>query len=287
MARVFEKGLVEKMKTLLRSSVNWIPLGLRQRVRHLPGLAPLQRWLVERFLSGDSFVHAINAGPAAGLRIEVSLPLDKAIWAGTYEREFTSAISAAVRAGDVCFDVGGYRGYIAGVMALAGASRVVVFEPLPANQLALRKLCDLNPELPIELKPIAASDKDGSTWLEVMADLSMGKLETSQFQAGATSKGRIEIESSRIDSLIERGEIPPPNIMKVDVEGAELEVLRGARGVLGSGRPILFLEAHSAALETACRAELTSHGYKVHRLESEAGAEEQTRHLIARHAHAR
>ena len=287
MSAAREEGLFETMKTVLRSSVNWLPLALRLRVRHIPGIAALQRWLVERFMSGESFVHTINAGPAAGLRVEVSLPMDKAIWAGTYEREFASAIAAAVSAGDVCLDIGGYRGYIAGVMALAGASRVFVFEPLPANQLALSRLCDLNPELQIEIKRSAVSDRDGSTWLEVMADLSMGKLESSEFQANATSKGRIEIASCRIDSLIEKGELLAPNIMKIDVEGAELEVLRGATGTLGTARPILFLEAHSASLEEACRVELTSHGYSIQRLETEAGDDYQTRHLIARHTHAR
>lgn len=287
MLAVGERSPSERMKSALRSSVNWLPLPLRHRIRRVPGIAALQRWLVTRFLSGGSFVHTINAGPAAGLRVEVTLPMDKQIWAGTYEREFAAAIKSAVSAGDICLDVGGYRGYIAGVMALAGASRVFVFEPLPENQRAIARLCDLNPELPIELKRLAVSDRDAPMWLEVMNDLSMGKLETSQFQARAPSKGRIEIASSRIDSLIETGEILPPRIIKIDVEGAELEVLRGAGATLGSSRPVLFLEAHSAALEEACRAELAIHGYRVHRLGAEAGGEEQTRHLIGRHADSR
>lgn len=284
---VCEERLFESMKTLLRSSVNWLPLGLRRRIRRLPGVGALQRWVVGRLLNGESFVHTINAGPAAGLRIEVDLPADKAIWAGTYEYEFASAISSAVSAGDVCLDIGGYRGYMAGVMALAGASQVFVFEPLPENQRAITRLCELNPALPIELKRIAVSGRDGPMWLDVMPDLSMGKLETSPFQTGAASTRRIEISTSRIDSMIENGEILSPGVMKIDVEGAELEVLRGARTTLGQSRPVLFLEAQSAALEEACRAELTSLGYKVSCLGHEVSGEEQTRHLIARHAYPR
>ena len=143
------------MKRLLRASVNFLPHGLRTWIKYLPGIAALQRGLVSHVISGEPFLHTVNAGPAKSLRFEVTLPLDKAIWAGTYEPEFAEAIARGVKHGDVCYDIGGYRGYITGVMALAEASKVFVFEPLPMNQKALRRLCELNPKLPIELLPVA------------------------------------------------------------------------------------------------------------------------------------
>jgi FkbM family methyltransferase len=269
------------MKSILRASVNCLPHGIRHRIKHIPGVAGFQRWLVNRVLSGAPFLHTINSGPAAGLRFEVTLPLDKAIWAGNYEPEFSEAISQGVKDGDVCYDVGGYRGYMSGVMALAGASRVLVFEPLPANQKALQRLCGLNPALSVELKPIAVGNIDGSIRLQVMPDPSMGKLVTSTFQAGATVAGEIDVDIRRLDSLVQGQEIPPPQVIKVDVEGAELDVLLGAVGVLRASRPLVFLEAHSAALEEACSQELARHGYRIRRLELNPGGEDQTRHLIA------
>lgn len=127
---------------------------LRHWIKHIPAVAGLQRMLVNHVLSGEPFIHTIKSGPAAGLRFKVTLPLDKALWAGTYESGFAGAIVREVRSGDVCYDIGGYRGYMSGAMALAGASRVFVFEPLPANQQALCRLRDLNPGLQIELKPV-------------------------------------------------------------------------------------------------------------------------------------
>src|SRR5579862_1597786 len=112
------------MKKLLRASVNILPRAVRTWIKYMPGIAALQRWLVRKIISGEPFVHTLNGGPAAGLRFEVTLPLDKAIWAGTYEIEFAAAIALEVRNGSVCYDVGGYRGYMAGTMALAGASKV-------------------------------------------------------------------------------------------------------------------------------------------------------------------
>ena len=58
------------LKEILRESVNFIPYNLRRHITYLPGIAALQRLLVERSLSGDPFVHTLNGGPAAGLRFE-------------------------------------------------------------------------------------------------------------------------------------------------------------------------------------------------------------------------
>lgn len=273
------------MKKLLRFSVNTIPPALRGWIKYIPGVAVFQRWLVNRFLSGDTFLHRINGGPAAGLQFEVTLPSDKAVWAGTYEAQFSEEISRGVRSGDICYDIGGYRGYMAGVMGLAGAAKVIVFEPLPSNQHALRRLCDLNPGLNIELKPFAVGNIDDSMRLRVMADASMGKLATSTFQADVESKGEIEVAVRRLDSMVQAQDIPPPQVIKIDVEGAELDVLLGASEVLRTYRPHVFLEAHSAALEEACTQELSRHRYSIHRLESVPGDDEQTRHLIAHPDH--
>ena len=108
-------------KSVLSEGVNYIPYSLRPWIKSVPGIARLQRWLVARFLSDQPFVHTINVGPATGLRFEVTLPLDKAVWTGIYEPEFTAAIVEHVKPGDICYDIGGYRGYISGAMALAGA----------------------------------------------------------------------------------------------------------------------------------------------------------------------
>jgi FkbM family methyltransferase len=269
------------MKKILRASVNFLPHEIRTWIKYMPGVAALQRWLVRHIISGEPFLHTLNAGPAAGLLFEVKLPLDKAVWAGTYELEFAAAIAREVRRGDVCYDIGGYRGYMTGVMALAGASKVIVFEPLPANQQALRRLCELNPGLPIEVVPVAIGNIDGSIRLRVMADTSMGKLVSSSFQAEAASIGEMEVDIQRIDTQVERGKIPRPNLIKIDVEGAELEVLQGASGVMRSFRPLIFLEAHSAMLEKSCVQMLLDLDYEICRLGSNPDSDEQTRHLFA------
>src|SRR5208337_5495742 len=64
-----EGGVV---KDLLQASVNVLPYRARYWIKHIPGLAASQRWLLRRFLEGQPFVHTVNAGPAAGLRFEIT-----------------------------------------------------------------------------------------------------------------------------------------------------------------------------------------------------------------------
>ena len=78
----------------------------------MPLMAPLQRRLLARFLEGHEFIHMVDAGPARGLRYPITLPQDKGIWTGTYELELATGIAEAVRPGDICLDVGGWRGFL-------------------------------------------------------------------------------------------------------------------------------------------------------------------------------
>jgi FkbM family methyltransferase len=271
------------LASLLRGSVNALPVVIRRLIKHLPGIAALQRWIVGRFLSGHAFVHTVNAGPARGLRFEVTLPLDKGVWSGTYEIEFSQALSRCVRPGDVCYDIGGYRGYMAGVFALAGASRVIVFEPLPENVAALERLIELNPELPINVAKLAVDESQGIIPFSVMADPSMGKLGDSPFQKEVGILRQIEVESACLDYLVASGRFPGPDVIKIDVEGAELGVLRGAEATLRKHHPAVLIEAHSAALSKGCESLLGDLGYSILQMERSAGDDKTPRHLICTH----
>ena len=268
------------MKALLQASVNVLPDRIRRVIKHMPGLAATQRWLVRHCLDGQTFVHSVNAGPAAGLRFEVTLPMDKGIWTGTYEYDFTSAIVEHVQKDDICYDIGGYRGFVSGAMALAGASRVFVFEPLPVNRKALAKLVELNPELPISLLSYAISDNDGLGQFRVMPDTSMGNLADSCVPEATMQMDPIPVAVRQIDSLVRTQEIPRANVVKIDVEGAELAVLKGSLNLLRECRPKIFLEAHSAALERACSELLVPLCYNIHRIQSKLRSENSVRHLV-------
>jgi FkbM family methyltransferase len=269
------------MKKILRASVNALPLAVRHGLKHIPGIALLQRWVVNRVISGEPFVHTINAGPASGLHFEVTLPDDKAIWAGTFEPEFSQVLARTVQPGDVCYDIGGYRGYMSGVFALAGAGRVIIFEPLPANIASLKRLIELNPNLPLQLEARAIGNLDGKVVFKIMPDSSMGKLEDSSFQPDKAIAGEIRVDISKLDTLVFQQKLAPPRVVKIDVEGTEVNVLDGAIRTLNEYHPKLLIEAHSEALSLLCQQRLAAWGYQVRQLEPEIKDPQQARHLAA------
>lgn len=253
---------------LLRKSVQLVPWKYRQGIKDWPLIGPAQRWMTDRFLAGGSFLHTINAGPAKGLRIWIDLPEDKGLWTGAYEATFSAALSSAVQMGDVCYDVGAYRGFFSGICALAGASAVHIFEPFPPNVSRIQSLLEANPTLPLRLHPIAVGAEVGTAEFLIMPDESMGKLSGSIFQSDSRGREVLHVPMETLDHLQGTGEIPPPDLVKIDVEGAEAMVLKGAERLLREHRPRLFMEIHSRSLARECSALLSPVGYKIHVLET-------------------
>jgi len=251
-------------------------------IKDLPGVAALQRRFIMRFLAGQRFAHTITAGPARGLHVEIVLPQDKGLWTGTYEAGFTAALAAAVRPGDVCFDVGAYRGFMSGVFALRGAREVITFEPLPENVKAIERLIGMNSNLPIRVLEAAIGNRDGEVSFERMPEASMAKVRGSDFQSEHRGGATFQVQMRTLDSLVEKNEIPPPNVVKIDVEGSEVSVIEGARAVLMNCKPKLLIEAHSPALAAECIRSLSQAGYQTRVIDtSERYGDPNIRHLAA------
>jgi len=251
------------MRQMFSGLMRMIPWSIRGQIKQIAGVAHLQRVVVSKALDGQEFTHRVDAGPAKGMTFHVRLPEDKGIWTGTYELEFASALAAAVQPGSVAYDIGGWHGFFAGVMAAQGARRVYVFEPLPDNVERVHKLIALNPDKAIELHACAVSDRDTEMDLMIMPETSMAKLEASIFQSRNTSDQRVRVAVRSIDSMIAAGEAEAPTLMKIDVEGAELMVLRGAINTLRTRHPTIFAEIHSSELLAECTQLLQGEGYTV------------------------
>jgi FkbM family methyltransferase len=235
---------------ILQKSLDLIPFYLREKIKTIPIVKQFQKKLIKKFLAGREFVTTIKGGPANGLRFPVKMPQDKGMWIGTWELEFAEDLAARVHKGKICYDIGGYKGYYAGIMALKGASKVLVFEPMPGNIEKINQLITLNPNLPIELIPSAVSDVTGKSIFRVMPEETMGKLNNSSFQENENHLGQIEVNCITLDSMINSDLMP--DFIKIDVEGAEEFVLKGGIELLKLKKPVLMIEIHSREIGNRC-----------------------------------
>jgi FkbM family methyltransferase len=240
-----------------------VPWRLRDIVKRIPVVAWLQRQFLSHLMGEETFVYRVDRGPARGVNFLLRWPDDKNLWTGTWEMQFASCLEKMIPVGAIAYDIGGWHGFYTGVMAARGAKEVHVFEPLPENLERIARLKSLNSEFRIIIHPYALGDRDGSTELVVMPRTSMAKLAESEFQADVSSPNRIQVRVAKIDTLVLAGEIPPPAIIKMDVEGAESLILNGASDVLRRFQPIIFAEVHSPALLARCESILKGVGYEL------------------------
>jgi FkbM family methyltransferase len=251
---------------MLANLINLIPYSCRDKIRRIPLVGALQRWIFTTFFRG-SVDSKIKEGPAKGLVFPLKLPDDKLFWTGLWEKEFAERLARATRQGGVCLDVGAYRGYFSGVMAVHGAGEVHCFEPNPDNIAKLERLAELNPDLPLKVHQMALGDADGETEFVLMSEDTMGKLADSSFQLERSTGHRFKVKLCKLDTLVSEGKIPAPSVIKVDVEGAEKMFLDGAAATIEQSRPTILLEYHSGPLARECAGLLEVRGYRIEWLE--------------------
>ena len=162
-----------------------------------------------------------------------------------------------VPAGGVVYDVGANLGlYVRYLINDLGAARVVAFEPVADNRALLaRNLLLGGIASRVTVLPVALSDEDGPVEFQ-LDDMQSASGTLSRVTQGQSSVGRrnlglppltATLPSRRLDSLVAEG-LPLPDVIKIDVEGAEALLLRGARRLLADRGPRLLVELHGAGV---------------------------------------
>jgi FkbM family methyltransferase len=174
---------------------------------------------------------------------------------------------------DVVYDIGANIGLYTRVMATwLGAGRIIAFEPMRDNfellqaNIALGRLNDR-----VRAFPIALGDVNAEEDLQI-DDMTSGTAVLSSISGGRASHGRREfglpplterVRIVKLDEFISQEELPPPDVIKVDVEGAELKVLQGARETLAGCKPRLVIALHYADITRDVLHLLADTGYFV------------------------
>ncbi|GAB4580853.1 MAG: hypothetical protein Fur0022_35960 [Anaerolineales bacterium] len=234
-------------------------------------LGPLTRWLRQSLNraapTGLSEV-TIAAGALAGFLIQLDMQTEKDYWLGNYETQLENAIRRWVQPGRLVYDVGANIGYISLLFAqiLGKTGQVFAFEALPANVERLKTNIALN-HLQAQIKVIhsAIVDTPASVPFLVHPSNGMGKV--------AGSAGRKEhyleqilVPGTSLDHFVYDLGNPPPQVVKMDIEGGETLALPGMRRLLTEIHPLIFLELHGESAAQTAWNTLTQAGYTLHRM---------------------
>jgi FkbM family methyltransferase len=207
----------------------------------------------------------VLVGPGRGHRFELSShSLIHRMWSwrsvalGRYEPEVSTFLAEHLRSSRVFFDIGAYTGYYTRIALnlMDVESRIVAFEPDPEAAARLRRTLS---DARLTVREEAVGREDHDAVLERREGVVARIRDESIAGTGYTQSTDIRVRC--IDRLLAADELPPPDILKIDVEGGELLVLEGMHRLLVAKRPAMAVECHSMALLRDVLDLLIDHGY--------------------------
>lgn len=191
---------------------------------------------------------------------KIILPNGTVIWArlsdtqgawlyvyGTTEFYGTSLVRALIRDGDTVIDVGANLGEytLLAAKCVGPKGQVLAFEPHPETYDLLSRSVTSNGLDNVALCRIALSDVSGHAYLETPNAANSGQVTlTAQMLDESRNGHLLEVQCDRLDAIVEREHITHVALVKLDVEGFEPAVLRGAERLLARDKPLVFWEVN-------------------------------------------
>lgn len=181
-------------------------------------------------------------------------------WLGTYEADKQDAVRRLAKPGMTIFDVGANAGfYTMAFSRLVGAKgRVYAFEPLAGNVANLLKHVAINNAGNVTVIQTAVADRSGIVAFQRGANNAIGMIAVN---------GEYWVPAVSLDELIQKGTAAVPDIVKMDVEGAESRVLEGAGLLLNRRKTVWLVAMHGEEQKRRCQSLLTEAGYRLYSLD--------------------
>ncbi len=183
----------------------------------------------------------VEAGFPGGMRLRLDLreSIQRDWYAGLYDRRELRVLRELLAEGGDFVDVGAHIGLYALTGARATKGRVLALEPNPSAREQLEHNVALNDATDVIVRPVAASANPGRAQLHVprTPDPSFSSLGGGRF----SEADPIDVEVTTVDAEVEALRLRP-TVVKIDVEGAELDVIAGMTRTLREHRPTLLVE---------------------------------------------
>lgn len=218
---------------------------------------------------------SFTIGNLKGIRLNTTKQYAGYYVGGNTDKEMMDNILKDKPMDKVIFDVGAYTGASSLVFSKlsGGDGQVISFEPNKYNLERIKINLLNNPVLAqtIKVLPIALSDKKGKIKMILSKDIDSGHSSTSRIERshskigiGDLPDGFISetVEARTLDEIIDKIKLVP-DIIKIDIEGAEHMMLHGMTKTLKKYAPILYVEIHSEYCAIKCYEILNKFGYSV------------------------
>jgi FkbM family methyltransferase len=222
------------------------------------GLTPPERYAVVRLDKG--FFMKLDLADPEQLKVY--------FYGHYHERYEADLVQQLLSGDDVFWDVGANVGYftLVAATALANRGQIVAFEPGKNAYERLTENIALNSYQNIQTFPLAVTDREGEAVLHLLGDIADSS--ASLYQAGDTQAGQEVCRTVALDHFLDSEGLRPPDLIKLDAEGAELAVLQGAQGLLAASPPLWLMEMEeknlvaAGASKAAVAQFLTGWGYR-------------------------
>lgn len=210
----------------------------------------------------------MTAGVGAGLRFDAG-PSNPAYAVGDNEVPVQEALARYLKPGHVFYDVGANVGFftVIGAKVVGPNGAIFAFEPVPEHAAYVRRNAKLNHFQNVTVIEKAISDSLGHGELLVTHCAGGAALSTATRPPDVNYALPVDLMS--VDELVFRQKFPPPAVVKIDVEGVEINVLKGMSQTLREFKPVVIYEIDDGSQEAFqakgeyCRSFLQGLAYEV------------------------
>jgi FkbM family methyltransferase len=260
-----EKFNLTASDRILHRATRWdFARGVYGKLRGIPLIGGLAQKLVHSALPpGTKLWVRIPEGLGKDLWIYADPRFELGYTNGDHEPWLQQLLKSELRSGDCFYDVGAHTGFFALIASrfIGSTGSIVAFEPDPDNVATLQANIARNGISQVALAEAAVWSSPG----EVTFERALGESNRTQghiLTEPNAKLARISVKAVRLDDLIFNEGYPHPQLMKMDVEGAEWDALQGASRMLGEIRPKLLCEIHDPAQMDQIQMYLRQFGYQ-------------------------
>jgi FkbM family methyltransferase len=188
--------------------------------------------------------------PYGGWWLAVDDVCSDAIVAGCFEEPEWRFLESALREGMVVLDIGAHHGFYAILAAkkVGAPGHVSAFEPSLRERRRLLTHLRLNRCKNVRVEPVALASEDGESTLFVVDGRDTGCNSLRPPAVNEPTHG-VAVKTIRLDTYVTTLGLRRVDFLKIDAEGAELQILEGGRSVLRRMRPVILFECDDLRTE--------------------------------------